>query len=290
MLNANGFTTYCIDKWEKFEKYNFPNWIFRGQRDANWTFKSSLQRLCESMDIELEYAYIIERTLASEFKRRFHQYSKYHPDGNDNLEWLSIMRHHMAPTRLLDWNYSIYIAAYFALERVSAKEGAAVWALNYEWARRESKRIWLKNGKKEKYLGTPPEPLGKIRGPLHFKNLFLDKPFTNTACPVSPNRLTERLTAQKGLFLCAGNPNITFDENIQAMTGFKEENNIIRLIIPREQRKKYLKKLFESNITHTTLFPGLDGFSNSLSVYLYSFEKDILEKSPYEKDDSVWTF
>ena len=112
MLNADCFTTYCIDKWDKLEDYNASKWIFRGQRDSNWTFKSSLQRLCESMDIELQYAYILERTLTSEFKRRFHQYSKYYPEHDDNFEWLSIMRHHMAPTRLLDWSYSIYIATY----------------------------------------------------------------------------------------------------------------------------------------------------------------------------------
>ncbi len=288
MLYADGFTTDCIDEWDKFEKYNVPRFIFRGQRDSNWTFKSSLQRLCKSMDIELKFAYIVERTLVSEFKRRFHQYSNYQPNDNDNLEWLSIMRHHMAPTRLLDWNYSIYIATYFALDRPSAKAGAVVWALDVNWARRESKNNWFENAKEEKDLGPPSEPLKTIRYPSPFKELFLIKPFTDTACPVTPNRLTQRLTTQKGLFLCAGNPNITFDQNIESMDGFKENNNLIRLIIPSEKRKEYLKKLFAMNITHTSLFPGLDGFSNSLSVYHYSFNEEKLSKSIYKDDDSVW--
>jgi hypothetical protein len=240
------------------------------------------------MDIELKHAYIVERTLVSEFKRRFHQYSNYQPNDNDNLEWISIMRHHMAPTRLLDWNYSIYIAMYFALERTSEKEGAAVWALDYNWAREKSKVNWLKNYKEEKHLGPPSEPLRPVRYPSPFKALFLDEPFTNTACPVTPNRLTQRLTTQKGLFLCAGNPNIAFDQNIESMDGFKENKNIVRLIIPKEKRKKYLKKLYEMNITHTSLFPGLDGFSNSLSVYHYSFHKEVLLKSIYKDNDSVW--
>lgn len=288
MLDANCFFTDCVDEWDKLEKYDDQKFIFRGQRDSNWTFKSSLQRLCKSMDIGLEYAYIVERTLVSEFKRRFHQYSNYQPNDNDNLEWLSIMRHHMAPTRLLDWNYSIYIATYFALERPSGKDGAAVWALDANWARRESKTNWLKNSKEEKDLGHPSEPLKPIRFPSPFKALFLIEPFTNTACPVTPNRLNQRLTTQKGLFLCAGNPNITFDQNIESMDGFKEDKNIIRLIIPNEKRKEYLKKLFAMNITHTSLFPGLDGFSNSLSVYHYSFYEEELSKSIHKESESAW--
>jgi len=289
MIKAKCFTTHYIDKWDKLKNYDFPKWIYRGQRDSNWTFKSSLQRLCDSMDIELKNMHILERILALEFKRRFHQYSKYDPDRDDNLEWLSIMRHYMAPTRLLDWNYSIYIATYFALENDSAKDGAAVWALNGKWAREESRAEFLENDRKEEDVKCiTGEAISKGYA-SSFQKLFLVEPFINTACPVCPNSLTQRLTAQKGLFLCPGNPNITFDENIESMNGFKDEKNIIRLVIPRQNRKEILKGLYESNITRTTLFPGLDGFAKSLSVYHYSFEKNVYLKHPYQKDESIWT-
>ena len=288
MIKANCFTTHCIDKWRGLEIFNRDGFIFRGQRNSNWTFESSLQRLCNNMDIDLKYAYIIERELSSEFKRRFHQYSNSQPNYLDNLGWLSEMRHHMAPTRLLDWTYSIFVATYFALEQPAAKEGAAVWALNVKWARIESKKEWLIKGKEQKHLGHPDEPLKPIRSPIPFKELFLTDPFSNVVCPITPDRLTQRLTAQKGLFLCAGNPNITFDENIESMDGFKEKDNIIRLIIPTERRKEYLKRLNSMNITRTTLFPGLDGFSSSLSVYHHCFDEKELENSSHKEDDRVW--
>jgi hypothetical protein len=288
---ADDFKKFKIDKWEKveFEKYNSNKWIYRGQRNAEWTFKTSLDRLCKSINAETQ-AHIIERILTAEFKRRFHQYSQYVPAPKDNLEWLSVMRHYMAPTRLLDWNYSIYIAIYFALERESDcdEEGAAVWALNSEWAMEESKRRFLEHGHDKKDVECITDRSSYSENAVSFKKLFLTEPFVNTVCPVAPKRLTQRITLQKGVFLCPGNPNVTFDENIEPMDGFNDKDNIVRLIIPRQNRMDYLEKLYKMNITHATLFPGLDGFAYSLSVYHYSFEKDNLDKSPYKKDDSVW--
>lgn len=289
MIKPDDFTTHIIDKWDKLEDYNNANWIYRGQQNSTWTFKSSLERLCKAMKITPKQAYIVERTLTSEFKRRFHQYSKYTPDRHDNLEWLSIMRHYMAPTRLLDWNYSIYIATYFALEGVSGNKGAAVWALNGEWAKKESKKEFLKNRQDKEDIERITDKLISRKYASSFKKLFLVKPFTNTACPICPNRLNQRLSIQKGLFLCPGNPNVSFDANIEAMDGFGDKDNIIRLIIPHQKRKEYLAMLYNINITRASLFPGLDGFAYSLNVYHYSFEKDVLKKNLYKTDDSVWT-
>jgi hypothetical protein len=290
MIKASDFEHVYIDSWKKFEKYNSNNkWIYRGQRNAKWTFKTSLDRLSKSINAKKE-AHIVERILTAEFKRRFHQYSQYIPAPEDNLEWLSIMRHYMAPTRLLDWNYSIYIATYFALERESdnKEEGAAVWALNSEWANKESKRRFLENGRDKKDVECIIEKPSYTKNAMPFKRLFLTEPFIKTVCPLAPKRLTERITVQKGVFLCPGNPNVTIDENIESMDGFNDKENIVRLIIPRQKRMNYLENLYKMNITHTTLFPGLDGFAYSLSVYHYSFEKSSLDKSPYKGDDSVW--
>jgi len=42
------------------------------------------------------------------------------------------MQHHGAPTRLLDFSYSIYVAAYSAME--SADGDSALWAVDGLWA------------------------------------------------------------------------------------------------------------------------------------------------------------
>ena len=67
-----------------------------------------------------------------EFRRGFHHYTSSPPPTEFPLEWASIMQHHGAPTRLLDFSYSIYVAAYFAFER-SVGKYAAVWSIDARW-------------------------------------------------------------------------------------------------------------------------------------------------------------
>jgi len=290
-MDAEDFHKVEINKWSDLEEIasdKSKKWIYRGQRESEWTFKSSLERLCNSMDINLKDAHLIEKTISSEFKRRFHQYSSYLPNYNDNLEWLSIMRHHMAPTRLLDWNYSIFIALYFALERECNKDHSTVWCLNSDWAANESKNYFLGHCKEKKDVENICDKPSYMQNSGSFTNLFLREPFIDTAFPISPRNITQRITVQKGLFLCPGNPQHKFDENIEKMNGFKDKNNIFRLLISKKKRKEYLSRLFNINITHATLFPGLDGFAYSLSVYHQSFEKGNIRNSQFRNDDSVW--
>src|SRR5258708_4434671 len=78
-------------------------------------------------------------------QRTYHQYANHVPRKNSEIEWLSVMRHHGAPTRLLDFTYSIYVAAYFALE--TADMDCAVWAVNGPWALKESVGELIREGK-----------------------------------------------------------------------------------------------------------------------------------------------
>ena len=50
------------------------------------------------------------------------------PEWEDDFQWLALMQHHGAPTRLLDFTWSPYVAAFLALER--AVDDAAVWAIH----------------------------------------------------------------------------------------------------------------------------------------------------------------
>lgn len=55
------------------------------------------------------------------------------------------MHHHGAPTRLLDFTYSIYVATYFAAE--NAERDAAVWAIDGRWALRLAAHVLRGGGK-----------------------------------------------------------------------------------------------------------------------------------------------
>src|SRR5262249_13974079 len=83
--------------------------------------------------------------------------------------------------------------------------------------------------------------------------------------PANPFRLNERLTIQKGLFLCAGDVSITFMDNLSAFN--PNDDCLKKLIIPKKLHAEFIETLSYMNVDRATLFPGLDGFAASLGVY-----------------------
>ena len=80
-----------------------------GQRDADWPLQTRLERVCSSFErAKLKEA---ERHLLHQFQRRLHHYRVDVPALDDSLKWFALMQHHGAPTRLLDWTRSPYVAA-----------------------------------------------------------------------------------------------------------------------------------------------------------------------------------
>jgi len=53
----------------------------------------------------------------------------------------------------------------------------------------------------------------------------------------------------------------------RAMPGWNDPSKVLRLDIPLDERRPALKALHSMNISRATLFPGPDGFAQSLKVY-----------------------
>src|SRR5262249_27026937 len=121
-------------------------WVFRGLR-AHHPLATSLERCCDRESIPREQRGRVERELIREFRRSYHHYALHLPEPDAHAEWLSVMQHHGAPTRLLDFSYSIFVAAFFAVEGASIQDDCAVWAMNANWLHAVSADRFLAEGK-----------------------------------------------------------------------------------------------------------------------------------------------
>lgn len=121
-----GFASVIVKEWDEIQNLARRGWLYRGQRSASWPIQTSLERYCDRQGVSGPERPRIEAELFREFRRTYHHYADHVPDPSSVLEWMSLMQHHGAPTRLLDFTYSIFVACYFALE--AADGDAAVWA------------------------------------------------------------------------------------------------------------------------------------------------------------------
>jgi len=231
-------------------------WAFRGMASADWLLKTSLERLLVSPIVEAE------RYMLTTFQRRAHHYVRDCPKLDDYVEWLALMQHHGTPTRLLDCTRSPYIALFFALERQLDPTGqAAVWAIDVEACKQSATNILAP-------LNTDPTlSLGK---PDVFKEAFMREhenaglPSQLCVAPIQPFRMNERLTIQQGLFLCPAQISSAFEQNLSAMslTGTRFEKHVFSATL----RGDILSELNKMNINRASLFPGIDGFAQSLGL------------------------
>lgn len=242
-------------------------WIFRGALKRH-TLKTTLERACGYWGFSLEDLPGIESELIREIKRKAFGFGIPLPPKDDTMWWVSLMQHYGAPTRLLDFTYSPYIAAYFAFEKLlfdcDKKESAVIWAIQHKWTQRGGMLATNNNR----------TLLKKIRdselGSLDF--LFeLRKKHLPSVMQVATWYLHDRITAQQGVFLCPTDITVTFMANFTCVKGWDDEESVKRLILPRSIMPKAFEELQKMNITKHSLFPGFGGLAQSLNYRLPLF-------------------
>jgi hypothetical protein len=217
-----------------------------------------------------------ERKLLLEFQRGAHHYHERTPPILNTVDWLAMMQHYGAPTRLLDWTRSPYVALYFAL-REDSNGDSVLWAIDLKWLRERADELFRIH-----HSDYPIEP--DFDGRLDYINgaIRSDQNRHPIVVPVTPRQLNQRMTTQQGELLYNLHGWIAFSKTLLGMLihpAHVERQVVGRVIVRRDERIKLLEELRRMNIGEASLFPGLDGFARSLGHNLdISLAKQIEEK------------
>jgi hypothetical protein len=220
-----------IEDLDVFAK-NHRDWFFRGHRSLDWKLETSLERASRRCKApQREY----EKRIFEEFRRHAHTYLARTPKDEDTLEWLALMQHYGAPTRLLDFTTSFWIALFFAFEQ--AEKECAVVALNPDSLREKGQK-----GKDFNVFLRENIAIGAHTDDF----LYQDVPFFTN----------DRLAIQKGRFVFSFNLGHTFDD-----LAIKNQKEIKRLTIQSSLFPQIRERLNDFNCNSRVLYPGIDGYA-----------------------------
>ncbi|MEZ8065101.1 MULTISPECIES: FRG domain-containing protein [Vibrio] len=245
-----------IKSWAEFDRLvtrkNYRKWLFRGQSNYEWPLQSSLHRCFDDSERihhiadvskKVESHYEHEQVMLDKFRCHAHLYLKNLPDEDDTLSWLCLMQHYGAPTRLLDFTFSPYVALYFALE--SDVSDAAVYLVNHDALIKDDI---------DTFDGEPERA---------YQTLFEDETGIECLFSFEPKFSNERLLAQQGLLLAPNNLEYIHERIL--LNYSYSENDFVKIRIPEKLRYSGLRKLNQMNINAANIYPGLEGFCRSLS-------------------------
>jgi hypothetical protein len=209
---------------------------FRGHGQRRWKLVPSLAR--RAADLLAEGAII----------KRFMQNAVPYLETplRDEWEWMFLMQHHRAMTRLLDWSESPLTALFFAVSEDKHRNAAgAIWCLDPVALNREAKIPDFKfeseipgfgrDRSLESYLPTRVDESTAAMGPV----------------AIMGPRNTRRMAAQLGTFT-VNHRDHTPIESIGAC------KHCWRWIVPANAKRKIRKELALLGYSQLTLFPDLD--------------------------------
>jgi hypothetical protein len=297
-----------INSWDEIKSIskNSFHFIFRGHNQKDWKLKPTLERAADKFLMEYSHLPSNEYLIYRSFKSIANHYLKNIPDEKNYIEWMSILQHYGAPTRLLDFTYSLYIAAFFAFE--FATDDCAIWGLNFYklndvlLAKMMADKKWkMRNLVLHDYNISIANKLFdfETEEDLHeIQRKYLDG--KKIIFSVSPDNKNERIEIQNGVFLMPSDIEESFekiliqqyelgiddlsDDNAESIniddfikTKLNYNTCLFKLIIPRKTCLEGLVDLRNMNINAATLFPGLEGQARSLNMIMRSMEDVYLE-------------
>lgn len=236
------------------------NFIYRGHADSAWKLESTLERtLGDKWSSEL--AKKIEDHYLNLFKSKYHIYNGNEHEPKSKLAWLSVMQHYGAPTRLIDFTESPYVALYFALEAYDPllKKDLAIYAIDYNSimdvslsyiSRRDSSF----NKTRNEIIGKQDELFDDVVDRFSYEVVWITEPL----------ELNARIDRQSGTFLISGDT----EKKIEDLLINQMYSNVLinKYIIPNSLYENIYALLRKMNINAKTIYGDLGGLAKSIKM------------------------
>ena len=234
--------TFVPESIEDFTKWlstisRDPLLIYRGQPDAEWELRASLDR---NVPEDSSYQDRLNRLEKEKEDIQSFRDQAFPFLGdlesvyvNDYVGCMTVMQHFGAPTRLLDWTKSVAIAAYFACIDECSRDGA-IWWINTKAVVDSVHPHWEARGFRRK-----PELGCEIDLNSGIFNPDVDKFISLTNLRVR----FPRAQAQRGLFTIGSRLGIAHDAVLKAQVS---EDHYGRITIPANLKSSvigYLKRM-----------------------------------------------
>lgn len=257
----------------KSSDFGHREWVFRGHSQIGWRVESSLARHLRAHQKNIEHTSYDARESDSvrKFRRSAHQFLTHLPATTDTLAWLAIMQHFGAPTRLMDFTYSPFVALFFAAANAdpSIKHGEKLSdaALDQRYRPYEVHALHLYSLREHarnalgRTSGDPKDADYCIGNGSKQKHDFVG--FFEGA------RHNPRQVAQQALFLVPSKIDLDVEKILDACPSTSKthpDSAWIAFRFPggRVSYREMIYSLMNANLTAESLFPGLEGVARSI--------------------------
>lgn len=290
------------------DKLEYGQYYFRGLPDYSFQLKSKLQRVLEGNYCEERLWHAKEMFPLNYFKQQYKSLFNLYPKEDDIFNWLCLMQHYGAPTRLLDWTLSPYVGLFFSYSEMNMqnqKDGCL-------WIIRPST---IKSGILQRHEDFDddlinvnrfilPEEGGNNRNTFELmedvmsriNKLITDSINNNNIfgnLPIRGFYSDSRIIAQQGCFTIQLNLKKTLDgipaySSKNSFDGMQENQisyfstfssmervlndpaytEFVKIKLPFSWKQKILQLLAKMNVSAANLFPGLPGLGLATQNYL----------------------
>ncbi|GGH04284.1 hypothetical protein GCM10011416_24190 [Polaribacter pacificus] len=257
--------------------------LFRGQSNKDWTISSSLERLVERIHpnyVDRAIITVQEKQMIEEFQWKYPLFKNPTIEKENYVEWLSIMQHYGASTRLIDFTDSFFVATQMAISE--SYTDSAVWGINKHTLNKFIFETYTNENETNSASQKTLDSLSIKLANEKIKNAFNE--VEKKLLIIRPENSNERIYRQQGLFVMPTNLKIPFVESLSTIIGnqtplfwdfrhlilnsdsYKQDQfALVKINIPKKIHREILENLREMNINSEILFPGIEGLAKSLN-------------------------